>query len=135
MTFDFDTLVKDAVRPNDAEQSPSTEIDVKDKADMLISEAGISTRIWDHPMPENLQHALDNVLTDLHEHHKAPRIEGKGSPMNVCTKVIENLNAAVSPKAKDDLQIVLDHIIAYICDYCEETGAGGLSIQFEFKRN
>ena len=66
------------------------------RADVVLSEAGISTRIWDHPVSQSLQDALDNVLNDLHDNHKAPRIEGKGTPLNTCTKIIDDLTTSVS---------------------------------------
>ncbi len=157
MAFDFETLVREATTSPAARQEaarqgkalpsaandspaspdallPSAPPEPTLTADILLSEQGISSRIWDQPVPRKVQAALDRLLEHLRDTASAPNIMAKGSPLQVCTKIITTLQAALPVHMHKDLDVVLDHAITYICDYCEASGTASLSLNFEFKR-
>jgi hypothetical protein len=141
MAFDFQTLVDDAAHKATVAQdhkAPQNAADVteslNERIDIIMDEHGLSGHIWDRPVPDNVQDAIDALAPYFKESHQAPQIMAKGGPLHTMKILSEALQKAVPAHLQESLNTLLDHIALYLCDYCETAGKSGLLIQFEFKR-
>lgn len=138
MAFDFETLVREAIAKPSAKGTLAPSNDPApipaEKADAILEDAGLAVRVWDQPMPPQLQRHLDRVLDYIRDRNLAPSIVGTGSPLDLCTRITQVLQDALPVSMQRDLDPVIEHVITYICDYCEESGAGKLALDFKFKR-
>lgn len=136
MAFDFETLVREAMAKPAAKGAAKIEAAEvpAETAAAILEDAGLAPRIWDQPVPPQFQRHLDRVLDYIRDHNLAPGITGTGSPLDLCTRITQILQEALPVSMQRDLDPVIEHVITYICDYCEESGAAKLALDFKFKR-
>lgn len=91
-------------------------------------------RIWDKPVDYRSQKSIDKVLEYFIRNGRLLSIEAEGDVMSVVTKIITDMKAQTPSHLADDVDNMMNYLIAWLCDYCEEANAHYLDINFTLKK-
>lgn len=89
--------------------------------------------VWDQTTDYKTQIAVDRVLDYMIRHGVRPRIQANGDILSIAAKIVQDMQSALPENMHDDLNVMLDHLLQWICDYAEHTNTKTMQIRFGFE--
>lgn len=120
------TTVKKPIS-NQGDSVAPTVSHVVDKGDV------VNIPVWDQAMDRQTQASVDRVLDYMIRHGIRPRIQANGDVLSVATKIIRDMQAVIPDTMHDDMNVMLDHLMQWICDYADHTQTKTMRIRFGFE--
>lgn len=93
----------------------------------------VTVPVWEQAMDKPTQSSIDRVLDYLISHGLRPRIQASGDVLTVATKIIQDMQSQIPASIHADLNVMLDHLLLWLCDYAEHTGVKTMQIRFGFE--
>jgi|GEM_PF-3170574 len=89
--------------------------------------------VWDQAMDHKTQISVDRALDYMIRHGIRPRIQANGDILTIAAKIVQDMQAALPENMHGDLNVMLDHLLQWICDYAEHTHTKTMHIRFGFE--
>jgi hypothetical protein len=101
---------------------------------IALEQSGESIPVWDKPLDYRTQQSIDRVLEYFIRHGRQLIIDAEGDIVSVVTKIISDMKALTPEFMHDDVNVLMDHLIDWLCDYSEKTQIRFLSLSFSLKQ-
>jgi hypothetical protein len=100
-----------------------------------ITNAGeTDERVWDKPVAYRTQKSIDRVLEYFIRNGRLLSIEAQGDVMSIVTKIITDTKAQTPSYLSHDVDEMMNYLIAWLCDYCEDTNMHYMDLTFSLKK-
>jgi hypothetical protein len=102
--------------------------------EIALSQSGEPIPVWDTPLEYRTQQSIDRVLEYFIRHGRKLTIDAEGDVVSVVTKIITDVKSLTPEFMHDDVNVLMDHLIDWLCDYSEKTQIRFLSLSFSLKQ-
>jgi hypothetical protein len=91
-------------------------------------------RVWDKPVSYRTQKSIDRVLEYFVRNGRLLEIDAEGDIMTVVTKIIMDIKSQTPSFLSHDIDEMMNYMIAWLCDYCEDTKTNYMNLTFSLKK-
>ena len=95
-------------------------------------QASAPVPVWERAPDRAAQIAIDRVLAHMMAQGIAPRLQARGDIITATTQLTREFLDLMPASLAADANILVTHLIEWICDYCEQTGVRQMDMSFSF---
>lgn len=108
---------------------------IADKTRQALTKPGASKGlpVWERDIDRMTQISIDRILDYMVRHGLRPRVKATDDIIGIATTLVNAMQAQIPPALHDDLNMALDHLIAWLCDYADHTGTRHMRVTFGFE--